>query len=519
MKLLITDDEDITREGLKNAVKAMDLPISSILLADDGTKGKEIALKEKPDIILSDIRMARMSGIDMVDALKDKLPDTAFIFMSGYSDREYLKEAIRLKAVSFIEKPIDLEELENSLREAIHYIEDMRKARQSKLFHSKAAAGQLALLLTMPPEETGSIDDELLKGDLNPAVKKNRYITVFLIKSADSLELLDESERKRISEDFDLFLSASGSGEINIEKHDRFLVYHVFSPEKLEEKEILKFGNALKKTLPENGRFFISAGKCVSGTENAYRSYNQAVLLMQSAFFMDYGCIIIDSSEELLPAPKVLPDPSEAYLLSLLSGDREKIEKAESEIAKSFSDARNLMPNQVRDIYYKLFSMISYAYRKQSLNPPQEDSNESLLGFVQECNTLKELKEALRIRSEKFLNALIKEEPENPTVFSIKEYIGRNYSRENLSVKEISDYVHMSSTYICTLFKGETGQTLNQYITLFRMDKAKELLSDPKYKISDISGKVGYSDGNYFGKSFKKAVGMTPGEYRSRVML
>ncbi len=519
MKLLIADDEDITREGLKNAVSAMDLPIVTILLADDGTKGVDIALKEKPDIILSDIRMGRMSGIDMVDALKDKLPETAFIFMSGYSDREYLKEAIRLKAVSFIEKPIDLEEMKNALKEAIHLIEDMRKARQSKLFQSKATAGRLALLLTMPPEEAGRIDEEILKGDLNSFIRKNRYITVFLVKSADSLELLNESERKRMSDDFDLFLSSSGAGEINIEKHDRFLIYHVFSPEKLSEKEILKAGNALKEVLPENGRFFISAGRCVSGMENAYRSYNQAVLLMQSSFFMDYGCIIIDSSEELLPAPKVLPDPSEAYLLALLSGDKDNIEKAESEIAKSFSDARNLMPNQVRDIYYKLFSMINYAYRKQSLDPGKEDSNESLLGFVQECNTLKELKEALRLRSDRFLSSLKNEEPENPTVLSIKEYIGRNYSRENLSVKEISDYVHMSSTYICTLFKGETGQTLNQYITLFRMDKAKELLSDPKYKISDISGKVGYSDGNYFGKSFKKAVGMTPGEYRSRVMI
>ncbi|MCR4589897.1 MAG: response regulator [Lachnospiraceae bacterium] len=520
MKLLITDDEDITREGLKNAVKAMDLPIDKILLADDGTRGVDIALKEQPDIILSDIRMARMSGIDMVDALKDRLPDTAFIFMSGFSDREYLKEAIRLKAVSFIEKPIDLSELENSLKEAIRLIEDMRKARQSKLFHSKAAAGKLALLLTMPPEEAGPIDSELLKGDIGDAVKKNRHITVFLVKSADSLELLDENERKGISENFGLFLSASGSGEINIEKHDRFLIYHVFSPGKLTEKDILKYGNALKSALPEKGRYFISAGKCVSGMENAYRSYNQAVLLMQSSFFMDYGCIIIDSAEELLPAPKVLPDPSEAYLLSLLSGDREKIEKAEQEIARSFSDSRNLMPNQVRDIYYKLFSMVSYAYRKLSLNPGDEkDSSESLLSFVQECNTLKELKAALSDRSDKLLKAMAQEEPENPTVFSIKEYIGRNYSRENLSVKEISDYVHMSSTYICTLFKNETGQTLNQYITLFRMDKAKELLSDPKYKIADISGKVGYSDGNYFGKSFKKAVGMTPGEYRSRVLL
>ncbi len=520
MKLLIVDDEDITREGLKNAIKLMDLQIDEILEADDGTKGVELALSSCPDIILSDIRMARMSGIDMVDALKDRLPEACFIFMSGYSDREYLKAAIRLKAVSFIEKPIDLNELKKALTDAIDQTEETRRARQSKLFHSKAAAGRLALLLTLPPEEAGDIAEEILKDGINELIRKNRYVTVFIIKSADSLELLDDDERKRISEAFDDFLSRSGSAEINIEKHDRFLVYHIFSPAKLSDKDIIKTGSALKNILPENGRYFISAGNSVSGAENAYRSYNKAVLLMQSSFFKDYGCLIYDSKEELLPAPKVLPDPSEAYLMALLSGDPGKVSKAETEIEKSFSDSRNLLPNQVRDIYYKLFSAVSIAYRKLSIDPGSAfASSGSLLSFVQECNTLKELKAALSERSSALLDAMVHDEPENPTVLSIKEYIGRNYSREELSVKEISDYVHMSSTYICTLFKGETGFTLNQYITLFRMDKAKELLSDPKYKISDISEKVGYSDGNYFGKSFKKAVGMTPGEYRARVML
>lgn len=520
MTLLIVDDEDLTRSGLKAAIQKMDLPLSKILEADDGLKGVETALNVRPDIILSDIRMAKMSGIDMVDALKEKLPDTGFIFMSGYSDRDYLKAAIRLKAVSFIEKPIDLSELEKALREAMALREEVLKNRQSKLFHSKAAAGRLALLLTLPPLEAGKIPDEIMDGDLGVNIKKNKYITVFLIKSADSLELYDPDERKRISEAFDAFLSKSGSGEINIEKHDRYLVYHVFSPERLTEKDILRTGNALKDILPENRKFFISAGKTVSGMENAYLSYNQAVLLMQSSFFHDYGCIIFDSKEELLPAPKVIPDPSEAYLLSLLSGDSEKVREAEERIERSLSDSRNLLPNQVRDIYYKLFTAVNDAGRKLSIDLGDSmNTSESLLSFVQECNTLRELSDALHEKSSALLLAMEKDEPENPAVYSIKEYIGRNYSRENLSVKEISDYVHMSSAYVCTLFKGETGVTLNQYITLFRMDKAKELLSDPKYTISDISAKVGYSDGNYFGKSFKKAVGMTPGEYRSHVIL
>ncbi len=520
MTILIVDDEDLTRRGLISSIKNLKLPITDFYEADDGSKGVRVATEKRPDIILSDIRMAKMSGIDMVDELKDRLPDSAFIFMSGYSDREYLKAAIRLKAVSFIEKPIDLKELESVLKEAIRTIEDLKLSHESKLLHSRAASRQLALRLTLSPEEAGELPGELSDGSVSDMVRKNRYVTTFILKIVQSLSLMDAEEKKRINDAFDAFLSGMRCAEINMEKHDQYLVYHVFSPERLDNNRIERIGKALKEALGDKRRFFISAGQSVSGMEKAFISYNQAVVLLQSAFFKDYGCIIFDSKEELLPAPKVLPDPSGAYLLALLSGDAKKVRETEEQIERSLSDSRNLMPDQVRDIYYKLFISVYDAYKKLSIYPENAfASSESLLSFVQECNTLKELSDALSERSDELLSSMEKDESENPVVLDIKVFISRNYSRENLSVKEISDHVHLSSTYICTLFKNETGVTLNQYITLFRMDKAKELLSDPKNKIADISAKVGYSDGNYFGKSFKKAVGMTPGEYRAQVII
>ena len=107
--------------------------------------------------------------------------------------------------------------------------------------------------------------------------------------------------------------------------------------------------------------------------------------------------------------------------------------------------------------------------------------------------------------------------PEHSTIFLIKDYISKNYNRETLSVKDISSHVFLSASYVCTFFKNETGRTLNQYLTEYRMEKAKNLLADPRYKIADISSRVGYSDGNYFGKSFKKYTGLSPSEYREKL--
>ena len=106
MKLLIADDEKLTREGIRDRLDLQGLGISGVFLADDGVHGLETALKESPDIVLTDIRMPRMNGVQMAEQILAANPGTVIIFMSAYSDKEYLKAAIKLKAVSYVEKPL-----------------------------------------------------------------------------------------------------------------------------------------------------------------------------------------------------------------------------------------------------------------------------------------------------------------------------------------------------------------------------------------------------------------------------
>ena len=140
------------------------------------------------------------------------------------------------------------------------------------------------------------------------------------------------------------------------------------------------------------------------------------------------------------------------------------------------------------------------------------------MDVLESCFNVQDLHEILASRTEAFFSRLEHTVRENSTIFLIKDYISKNYRNELLSVKDISDHVFLSTSYVCTFFKNETGQTLNQYLTQYRMEKAKQLLADPRYKITDISSKVGYSDSNYFGKSFKKYCGLSPSEYRERTL-
>ena len=130
MKLLIADDELLTREGLASSIDWESLGIHQIFQADDGLRALHIAKLQEPDIILSDIRMPRMNGIELVEKLTELLPDTSIIFMSGYSDKEYLKAAIKLKAIDYVEKPLNPEEVQKTVAEAIRRRQQVLRSRQ-----------------------------------------------------------------------------------------------------------------------------------------------------------------------------------------------------------------------------------------------------------------------------------------------------------------------------------------------------------------------------------------------------
>lgn len=178
--------------------------------------------------------------------------------------------------------------------------------------------------------------------------------------------------------------------------------------------------------------------------------------------------------------------------------------------------SQSLLPSYVKDIYFKLFMTLEQTYRLQLIS--NNDSTEPIWDRILSCYTLSELHTML-LDELHYLDECSTEGLQDSTQVSLmKDCIYKNYANASLSVKEISTYAGLSVAYACTLFKSETGKTLNQYLTEYRMEKAKQFLSDPRIRITDISLRTGYLDGNYFGKSFKKITGLTPSKYREKLL-
>ncbi|MBE5890641.1 MAG: response regulator [Lachnospiraceae bacterium] len=520
MTILIVDDESLTREGLIASVDWTSLGIDEIYQADDGQSGLAMAKEHQPDIVLCDIRMPRMTGIEMLEQIEGFQPDVVAIFMSGYSDKEYLKAAIQLKAINYIEKPIEILEMQQTLQKAVEQCARQRLLRNSEGQMDSQTAAQLAYRFTMPyAAHKGPIEGLVRQYHANNGKQKFKYITTFIVKLQSVPE--DPQILKEIEEALQGYLLPMHLNVIYTEKRVYHIIFHVFGELTPNEGTRTMIAEQIAKLFRGCGAFYIAVGDTVEGIANVYHSYESAVIYLQDSFFFEPGKILtrqtieeckdIDQSkvkDAIAKIKSAVEDKGEEATISLLE-----------KIPELFIGRRGLLQNQAKAIYYELFlNLYNVRVAKQMIPDFALENQENIMDIMDNCFSYMQMHRILVEKTEAYFADIKENSSENPTVSIIREFIASNYGDANLSVKSISEYANLSVSYACTLFKNETGTTLNQYITDFRMRKAKQLLADPRNKVNEVSERIGYNDGNYFAKSFRKFTGLSPSEYREQVI-
>lgn len=515
MKLLIADDEKLTREGICSLLDLKKYGITEVILADDGVHALTEARKHRPDILLTDVRMPRMTGVEMASLYLEEAPDTSVIFMSAYSDREYLKAAIKLKAVNYIDKPVEKKELEDAIKEAADRCRTLRAARTGAMLEEQDLRGHLALALTDSDKEDEALD---LAARVSPHIGTDFWFTSVITSCLSPLSELPAEDLIRENRDFSSQLKKQGIIRILVPKADRYIISFLCSPSRLEPEAVLFLARLLKEHITPYCRFFIAVGPSIQGMNQAVLSYKSAMNLLGESFYHDYNSILIQAP----PAVSLQPaeDPFSEFTASLTAQKEEDALNAAEHFYYGLKNSSPLPEAQVRDRYFRYLNKLDEISLSNHISLWKREGmeSESIWEDVMGCATLRELHEFLCLRIKLYFQNLILNQSEHPVVFQIKEYIHQNFAVSTLSVPDISQYVNRSSSYICTLFKTETGQTINQYLTDYRIKMSKQFLSDPRYRIADISAKAGYSDGNYYSKAFRKIVGLSPSEYREKML-
>jgi two-component system, response regulator YesN len=514
------EDERLTREGILQEVDWMRLHIHEVKEAVDGIDALAVVEHYEPDIVLTDIKMPRMDGVSLAFQLRRKCPNCKIIFMSGYAEKEYLKAAITLKAISYVEKPLDVDELNDALASAVAEYDTERKQQQ---------------LLSLTTERTHLLkrqiahtlirshrDDEALAKELSflsePISLMSSAVTCMLKLEREhpELDMLERLLERHAAEQHVIpFLFA---------KDEVHVVFHLIAADRsrLSVSYLKDFLSTISYDLRQQKvRHDLSVGQAVSGLAEVRDSYVTAVLMLQEVFYRGPYALSIYGDPAYPPSELAYSLDSKLFdrFKELLAN--EHFEQYESLLRKLTADIRRATGtpvNQVKELYYRLLiESENYIHENGLAGDTGRQTPTVLWDQMSEAYYLDELQAIILDRLLLWKNAWQAHQSGQGYITSkIVRYVHQNYGNTELSVQEISDHLELTASYVISAFKEATGTTVKQFLLEYRIEKARELLRERSHKVSDIAVQVGFKDGEYFAKVFRKFTGMTPSEYRER---
>ncbi|MBD3917244.1 response regulator [Paenibacillus sp. PR3] len=532
MKLLIVDDERRTRELLQNYIPWDAVGIGEVETARNGLQALEIAEALQPDIILCDIRMPKMSGIEFAQAYRKTDPDCQLIFLSGFSDKEYLKSAIQLKAFTYIDKPVNLNEVRDAVEQAVWLRREEQKRKEEE---QKLQEGFDRSLPYLRQEMVRRLISDPDSPNVVPALKSRE---TFLLPMDGPFTVVASSlywNPSDLSEDAGITQQRILE---TISGHTRFQELRALAGFDSNNLLVLvmpgTYGSAytdgravIEELLAELRALAgpsidlrMGVGNPISSRSNIPESYR---LAYQACAYQYYGSgakpIFPDALRSHAP---VVMNWEEVRLLRdhLRVGQVDEAKRIVHEWTAYARKQMDLDIMRLKDTYFQLLAAAMETAVQLGLAEISEDTERRYMW--KEIDRIPSL-DALEQYVLSFLDSMAKSDEEMASAGSgkireITRYIHAHFHERGFTIRAIADHVQLSETYLCACFKKHHKQTIKEYIMDTRVDKAKELLSDPKVKIIEVAMRVGISDSNYFTIFFKRKAGCTPSEYRERAI-
>lgn len=513
MKLLLVEDEQLIRKGILMKTDWQQCGIDEVKHAEDGRDAVRIAEQFRPDILLTDIRMPWMDGIEAARCIRKFCPKMRIIFMSGFSDKEYLKAAISLQAVHYIEKPIHQDELNEAIRSAALMVMNDRRTDMGEEESIPLIKREIAALLFSPEYQSDKLARllPLLGFQLPDSISCVCSILKWHHHIDEPNFLLQELEDAAQKVEMDCF---------SLLKDDHHLVIHLFtrSEQDVQFKDKLQqwIDNASFR-LPKLPGYHLAVGPQVNGMDQLYTSYLSAVVRLQRGFYQPPNSVIWETSHAHTDAFFMDDERTGSFTLSL---QRDGARQAKIWLADLTNDIRrypDTLVSYTKGIYLQLYQTVQQIGKESGIPAFKQ---EMALGMYVErlyaCHTLEELQQHLSGELDVLFDYL-EARKGNSIIRQATHYIERNYRNRQLSLTEISEYVGVTIPHMCSVFKEGTGMTIKHFLSEYRIDRAKELLANKELKLFDIALQVGYGDGEYFSKIFKKITNLQPSEYRKRI--
>lgn len=537
-KLVIADDEVRTLEGISSCLSWDYYNVEISGLAKNGIEALELVRTVKPDILLTDIKMPKMDGIQLSKILREELPELKIIFITGYSDLNYIKSAFKYDVIDYILKPVDIEELESVVSKIVETCQLEKNMKQKRIELEDKIKQSMPLLQEkffrlLISGVINNRDDILHRMDfLEVDLPKSGFYMVLSIY-IDDYYLLQENKsihEKQIMEFLVINIISDTIGNftkgVAFEYNENEFVGIISFDKDIEEyiigEKIEAIANDIKSKLNNELKISVTigVGEWVSQIEDINFSYERAMYAANQKLLLGKNKIIfvdITKHKNEVENPLTLKE-IESISIALRLGSFERAESVTDVIFKRIENIKSIDKQYIHGVCLQLISVVYNAMTDIFKNLPEEEQINiyELVNHLFKLETLEDLKEFILNTLKSFCDRVSKYQRNSSkkVIEDIKKIIYEKYYDE-ITISSIAKDVYLTPSYICLLFKQETGETINDFLTSFRIEKAKELMKGNMAKLYEISRKVGYSDPKYFSKIFKKYTGVNPSEYKN----
>ena len=509
MKLLIAEDELLAREGISQLIPPVFTEVRS---AGNGVDALEIAKEMKPDVALCDVRMPKMNGIELARRLRLLFPAIHILFISAYSDKEYLKSAISIQADGYLEKPVYEEELLTHLNRIAGEIQARQRKERQQSGLADLFARQQILHALIHRREAG---EEALK--INPALteavlRAGRYLPVSIrmqwpgggspAQYGFYSELKLAEALSRVSSNY-LFYAFSES-QIGI------LFYGDPLPSAAGcEKQLRPLMESLRAANPQVLNVCACIGEVCGDPAGLYERYHEAHVQVQWMCFVSSAPFAVSVLSRSVSAPEDRSARFESLLRThQLDAAKQLVREQTEEILRGGGGSIE----QVRRYYELLLSMCLRVNSGENPGYSYARASSEVLFTFSKLSTLPEISRFLCVRIDEIAPSMNLGEDATAQIREVQAYIRQNHSDPALSVQAVAEQVGLSENYLGALFKRETGQTLHKVIVDLRMERAKYLLLN-HCRVTETAERCGFSSAGYFHSVFKKYTGMSPAAF------
>lgn len=534
-RLVIIEDELIARRNTIKKVKWDECGFEVVGEAENGKEGLEVIEALNPDVIISDIEMPFMDGLELTSIVREKYPTMKIILLTGFDEFKYAQKAIELKVIEYILKPVSLESMVNVLNKVrlqldkeVSEKEDIERLR-SRYSESIPIirANFLNTLITSKQDREEVIGKA---ASLNLNFNGNTFLLSVMSIDKNSI---DRTNFKY--EDFELLKFAIlNTAEEIIMKYNagtafccENYVVIIFSFDEIDKAYTLNKTFKILEEIRQNIEKYmkltvtIGIGNFSSQIENISDSYMNALAALDYKLVLGSNRLIYIKDLEPQNHKKIAFDENKEHLLltSIKVGSEEEVNKAIEKMFDEIIEVKTSFSDYQVYVLELLAAIVKVAKELGVDMGTIFGQNYNLFHEMFKFNTIEEVKEWFSKICIKLMNFISARRINSCKIHveKAKAYIKENYKNSELSINDVCKFLHISPSYFGAIFKEETGETFISFLLKARMECAKDLICSNNLKNFEIAERVGYADQHYFSYCFKKYFKVSPNEFRNNL--